>query len=99
MHPKYYRLKDAQRGQCLIPNFPNHDPQADIQVPWCTNADPQVEYFAAYAAVLQCTMSLAEGPEQIQETRRRIADVCGRLDDMQQLHGGWSCQCPPGFGQ
>ena len=94
-----YSEAGANGGPCLIPDFPNHSPQDHIQIPWCTSGDPQVESFAGMAAVLQCTMSLLDDPEQIRETRRRITEMCERLDGMQRLGGDWSCQCPPGFGQ
>ena len=97
--PADYSAAGANGGPCLIPDFPNHNPQDDIQVPWCTSGGPQVESFAGMAAVLQCTMSLLDDPEQIRETRQRIAEVCERLDAMQRLGGDWNCQCPPGFGQ
>ena len=89
----------ASGGSCLIPNFPNHDPKADIKIPWCPSGGPQA-LFATLAAVYQCSLSLLDDPEKIRELRRRIADVCKRLADIKRgLGGDYHCQCPPGFGQ
>ena len=86
-------------GDCLIPGFPSHDPAVPFTIPWCTSGGPQVETFAQYAVTLQCGMSYLDDPVQMAEMRRRIADICGRLDAMQQLGGNWNCKCPRGFGQ